>query len=218
MASAATTAPVVTSAGVQVTVHLGGTVREGEEGPSKDGRTYILAAPTLAEVGSFLEAQALAAAPTRDDLNEAIRTALREVSAEGEAALDAYDEAEDGWVSFTAIHVITGPDATEAMQAEAVGLHKALLKARRARDRAVVTVSKVPAVLAIKAEQQAAQWRESCALVALLLRDWKGVGLADFPEGLDGAGVEAALPMGDVGALAQRARELMQPTVEAGKA
>ena len=204
LASTATLGPVVTSAGVEIKVDL-------------SGRIYTLAAPTLAEVGSFLEAQAREGAPGTSELTEAYRAALSE-RGEGDSALTDYEDAEDAWVSFTSVHLIQGPDATDAMKAEAVQIHGALLKARRARDRALVKVARDPKVLEVKAQQQAAQWRENCGMLALLLRAWEGAGLPEFPEKLDRDGVERMLPMGDVGALAKTAFGLMQPTAEAGKA
>ena len=204
LASAATTAPVVTSAGVVETVPLG-------------GRTYTLAAPLLAEVGAFLDRQAREGAPTAADLAEAIREAVEELG-EGSEALDAYEAAEDEWVSFVNVHVVNGPDATESIQTQAVELNLAMLKARRARDRVTARVQRDPRILEIRAEIQMAQWREHCGLVALLLRGWEGEGLPPFPGALDGDAVSRLVPMGDVGALAQRAAELMQPTRTAGKA
>lgn len=203
MASTAATAPVVTGAGVQETVILG-------------GRSYTLAAPTLAEVGQFLDEQARQGAPGAAELTEAYREALA-AQGEGQDALTAYEEAEDAWVSFTSVHLIQGPDATEAMQAQALEIHGAMLKARRARDRAIVKVAHDPKVLELKARQQAAQWRENCGLVALLLRGWSGPGLPDFPGSVDLETVEKTLPMGDVGALAKTAYALMQPTQAAEK-
>jgi len=205
LASTAATAPVVTAAGVRETVTLG-------------GRSYVLTAPSFADMGAFLDGQARSAAPTAADLAEAIRTALEE-GEHGTDALDAAEAAEDAWVSFAQVHVITGPDATENIQAQAVELNRAMLVTRRARDRVIAGVIRSPAVLEIKAQQQAAGWQENCALVALLLRGWEGEGLSPYPEGgADADAVGSMLPMGDVAALAKRGYALMQPTADQGKA
>ena len=204
LATTAITEPVVTAAEVEETLQLG-------------GRSYTLAAPTVAEVGSYLDRQAREGAPSAADLAEAIRAAVEELG-EGSEALDAYEEAEDNWVSFVNIHVVTGPDATENIQAQAVELNRAMLQARRARDRVTAKVQRDPRVLEIKAEMQAAQWKEHAALVTLLLRGWEGAGLPAFPEKLDADFVAKVLPMGDLAALAQRGYGLMQPTAAAGKA
>lgn len=198
----APSAPVVTHAGVTEAVTLG-------------PRRYVLAAPVFSAVGDFLDAQARSTAPTPAEQMEAVRAALEEGGHET-SALDACDEAEDAWVSFVNVHQVTGPDATENIQAQAVELNRAMLTARRARDRAVARVQRHPAVLAMQAQRQQAQWREHCGLVALLLRSWEGEGLPAFPDALDGDAVGRALPMGDVAALAQRAFALMQPTAAAG--
>jgi hypothetical protein len=203
MASTAATPPVVTGAGVRETIDLG-------------GRRYVLAAPTYAAVGEFLEAQARLGTPGAAELADAIRAAM-EASGEGIEALDAAEEAEDAWISFVNVHQVTGPDATENIQTQAVELNRTLLKARRARDRATAKVMRDPRVLELRAQQQAATHQEHCGLCALLLREWEGEGLPPFPEKLDGAAVAAALPMGDVAVLAKRAYALMQPTADAAK-
>lgn len=200
-----TTAPIVTHAGVTVTVTLDG------------DRTYVLAAPVFSVVGDFLEEQARRGAPGAADVLEAYRQAL-EAMGEGTEALTAYEDAEDAWVSFSNIHIFSGPDATDEIKREAVGLNLDMIKARRARDRAISKVEKAPEVLDLKAKQQSAQWKEHCGLVALLVQSWEGPGLVAKPDTVTPEAVAASLPMGDVAALAKRAVELMQPTAELGKA
>jgi hypothetical protein len=203
LASTATTAPVVTGAGVQVPVMLG-------------GRSYTLAAPTRAQVGAFLDSQAMADTPTDAELTQVIRDALASVG-QGADALDAYKAAEDAWVSFSSVHIIRGPDATETIQEQAVELHRAMLAARRKRDVEIAKVVRHPEVKRIQAEQQRAQRMERCSLLALLLRGWESQGLPAFPAEVDAAAIEGALPVGDLWVLGQRAQELMQPTAEVGK-
>ncbi|MCR0981791.1 hypothetical protein [Roseomonas populi] len=202
MASTATTAPVVTGGGVRVTMPLG-------------ERKYILAAPTLAEVGAFLDAQAMSDAPTDAELQQAIREAL-EATAAGTEALDAYDRAEDRWVAFTSIHILTGPDASREIQEQAMEVRTEMLAARRRRDLAISSIARDPKLKAMQAEQAKAQRLARCDLLAVVLRGWEGEGLPDFPEALDAAAIEAAIPMGDLAALGRRAEELMRPTAEAG--
>ncbi|WP_338661776.1 hypothetical protein VQH23_16265 [Pararoseomonas sp. SCSIO 73927] len=203
LATTAAIAPVVTGGGVIEKVTLG-------------PRVYTLAAPTLAEVGQHLDDQARNGAPGAVEMMEAVRAALQE-DGEGDSALTAFEEAEDAWVSFSSIHIVTGPDATENIQAQATALHLALLKARRGRDRAVAKVARHAQVLDIRAQQERAQWEEHCRIVALLCRSWEGAGLPEFPKDLDREAVAATLPMGDVAALARRAYQLMQPTGDAEK-